>query len=399
MSVIAWCQLVCIWKPAPIADEVFHLTAVSEIAAGRWPAPGYLSMLPTYHLVAALPARWLGSSLLLLRSFNLLLAVAALLLLDRTIRRLDAPRESLLLVAWNPLLFPFWTLAYTESAMLLTLVAGVYFHVRGRRLAAVAALLASCFVRQSGLIWLLFIAAWDAADAIAAHPSRGQRRSPLAAIVIRVTWPYLAAAVGFLTFIRTQGGFSLGAWQFGSGRPNIAQYYCFGLAIALLWAPLWIAFLAGPFGLELRNSFRRPLVLAALLGGVGILEMGFSNPHGWNGDPHYLRNRLLIALSTSVPLRFLIAAILAAFVPIVVVWTRRQPRHAMLTATWAVTALYLAPHSLVDPRYYVPPLLLLGGFATYSRGMGRMLAAWNFVLSAAIGAYVLACGGQTGGVL
>lgn len=398
-SIGAFFALLCLWKPEPVADEVFHLTAVREIVAGRWPAPGYLSMLPSYHLAASVPARWLGASLTLLRTFNLGLALLALLLIDRVARRLDAPPASVLLVAWNPLLFPFWTLAYTESAVLLTLAAGVYFHLRRWRLAAVTALLAACFVRQSSLIWLLFVAAWDAADAISSDASRRRDGTRLVAVVLRETWPHMLAAAGFLGFIHSQGGFSLGAWQFASGMPNVAQYYLFALAIAVVWAPAWMAHVAGPHGLEWRRSLRNPLVLAALLGAVGILEMSYANPHGWNGDPGYLRNRLLILMSESMLARYLVAAIIAAALPIAVSWTLRQPRRAMLAATSAVALVYLAPHSLVDPRYYAAPMLFLTWFSRLTPSVLHMLTIWNGAWSAVLTGYVLVHGSRLGGVL
>jgi hypothetical protein len=56
---------------------------------------------------------------------------------------------------------------------------------------------------------------------------------------------------------------------------------------------------------------------------------------------------------------------------------------------WAVALLYVAPHWLVDPRYYVVPAVLLTLLLPLNLAQLRRLAAWYALLAVIAGIFVL----------
>ena len=158
-------MVVTVRLPHTLGDEMYHVPAIQALARGA-PLPRELPMFPTYHWLAALPARWFGTELWMLRLFQGAVAVAAFLLYQALfrLRYPEAGGDRLLLLAWNPLVFPFFVLVYTDVAALTALLAGVYFQLRGRHLLAAGTLLLACLLRQSNLLWIVFLAAWRIAD-------------------------------------------------------------------------------------------------------------------------------------------------------------------------------------------------------------------------------------------
>jgi len=87
LSVLLWYVVLLSARPALMGDEGYHVPAIRALARelpplrallrGDWGPGRILQMPPTYHLLASLPARLVGSDLWMLRGFNVLLAVAS----------------------------------------------------------------------------------------------------------------------------------------------------------------------------------------------------------------------------------------------------------------------------------------------------------------------------------
>jgi hypothetical protein len=133
-------------------------------------------MPPTYHLLASLPARLVGSDLWMLRGFNVLLAVASIVLQHTAARAYHANYgpSHLLRYAWNPLLLPLWALVYTDLAALVGILLALHFQVR-RRLTWAAVAGAVSFDNPT---WYGWRSSWPGDCARSGARARPRRREP-----------------------------------------------------------------------------------------------------------------------------------------------------------------------------------------------------------------------------
>ena len=382
----AWFVLLTIARPGLVGDEVYHVPAIRALADGDWGPARILPMPPTYHLLAALCARLVGDELWILRAFNALLSGLTLAIFGWAAARHDpdGAAHRLWRLAWNPLVGPLWVLAYTDAAALLGLAFALAFFARRQHTWAAGGLLLAGLIRQSNILWLAAFAALTGVN------PRGDRSAGphgrLTELAKRL-WPYalaLAAAAVILTHAAPTGPPLIE----NQPRFNPAQFYLFGLTGAVLIAPAWLPAAAALWRRWLERAFLRPWLCAAAIAAVGLLELAFSNPHPWNVDLNYLRNWPLLAMTKYVAARYLAAVLLVAFVPTVVTLAWTGPQRTALAVVAGAVLVFLAAHYLVDPRYYIVPVVLLDFWSTPAARRARRLTIWYVLLSAALAAFM-----------
>src|SRR5262249_55834369 len=121
--------------------------------------------------------------------------------------------------------------------------------------------------------------------------------------------PYVATGVVVMCALWSMRGQLVGSQQSNRIRFNPAQMYLYAICLAVLWGPLWIEELARMWRPTLARALMRSWGgggiigrswgAAAIIGGIAALCLLFDNPHPWNADPDYLRNRLLVGMQTS----------------------------------------------------------------------------------------------------
>jgi hypothetical protein len=400
-AVVIWFAVLLWVNPRPIADERIHWQVITDLLQDRWPHPGQIPMFPAFHLLGAAAVRLFGESLLVVRSLNALITLAALLLVygAARVRHAEAAGTVLLLWAWNPLYFPYCVLAYTEPASLLALGGALWFHVRKRTLWAAVALLAACFVRQSNIVWVAFFAVWELAHQLDA--GRTDSASGLAALdrtALRRLWPYVVA-------VALLGGLLIPSWSWlslptGDNRlgVNAAQFHLFGFAIAVLWAPLWIQHARELWSRKLGPALTRAWICAAVIAAVAALAMSFDNPHPWNANPNYLHDRFLVLLYTSAVVRYAVAALIVAAVLLLIDHAWSGPDRYTLLTVWGFALLFLLPHWLVDHRYYILPIMFIHFCTRYRPQQVVPLCVWSLALSVLTAGYVALYGGPYSGL-
>lgn len=401
----AWYVVVVFTRPTWVGDEYHHVPAIRGIVTGDWTSARGLPMAPTYHVLVALLARVLGTELWALRLVNPLLGIATLVFMYTAIRARcpAAGAHTLLRFALNPLLLPLWVFVYTDVAALLGVVAALNFYVRGRHLSAAAALFVACLVRQSNVVWALLFAGLAVLDLWRAdgRPAAGWRtawRNLRLHSAARVVWPYALAFVLGVVWLVLCARATLTYKLENRPQANIAQFYVLFLTAALLWAPLWLAHLARVWSRSFTAALERPWTCAAVIAAVGALELLFDNPHPWNLDRHYLRNWPLYAMTYSLAARYLLALCIVAFVVTYVHATWRSPARGTLAVVWIFSLLFLLPHFLVDPRYYIVPLVLLDFFTPYTPAQARHLSIWYLLLTLLVGVWIVVQPGDWSGV-
>ncbi|MEP0848483.1 MAG: hypothetical protein HRF50_16880 [Phycisphaerae bacterium] len=403
-SVVGWYAALAVVNPVRIADERIHFGLVEEILQGEALSTNLIPMLPAYHYAIAGATWLLGGSLNAARAVNAAVALVGVLLLHACTAGRPAGQRGMqaLLYAWNPILLPLCAMVYTEGAATVAIVGAVLAALRGRHGWAALALAVACVVRQSNILWAAFFVGWRMLDG-AGVGEGGRLRDLLtldvrsAAQAARSAWPYGLVVAGAAVFFAIIGGVTVGPAHDNRPRFNPAQFYLFASVVVVLWAPLLARELVRHWPAILVR-LRWGGICAGFIAAAGTLEMLYVNPHPWNGDPAYLRNRLLVALHTSLPLRAGAATVFAAAGPLLLWVTRAQPQRALLALVWASGALFLLPHWLAEMRYYIVPIALLHLFANYRTRIGWTLVAWQGALSAAICTFIALYGTPHGGL-
>jgi hypothetical protein len=126
--------------------------------------------------------------------------------------------------------------------------------------------------------------------------------------------------------------------------------------------------------------------------------MNFDNPHPWNANPNYLHDRLLVMLYTSGAVRYLVAALIVATVPLLVDHVWNSADRYTLVAVWGFALLYVLPHWLVDHRYYILPIMFIHFCTRYRAEEGRLLCAWSLIWSVLAAGYLVLYGERYSGL-
>lgn len=401
-TLVVFVVVVSLVNPYPIADEdTYHFPAIKQFYDGNWSLPSSLPMLPTYHAAAAWVAKLFVPRLYVLRGFSAAMGIAAVWLMVGIARRLRCthPDDAVLHFAWQPVMFPFWGLVYTEAASMLSLLAAVYWHLGRRYYLSAAALAVACLVRQSNVVWVVFLALWlvrqDGSSGVPTASFTWARARRLAGHLA-----ILAVAAGGLIF--GAGQLTVAAVEANRPRFNPAQLYLFALFVLGLGAPVWM--LHGRPALRAVLAFARSKrrdaamrLVAAVLAAL-LLIAGFENPHPWNWDISFLRNWPLVAMGRIPVVRVCTAVLLVLWIPVLAQFWRRHPPGSHLLLALVFSLLYILAHPLAEPRYYIVPFYFLNLFASYTRQEARLLTVWYGVLSAAVAAYVCIAGRADGGI-
>lgn len=397
-------------NPEPIADEGGqHLHAIAQFYAGDWTLPDHLPMLPTYHALGAILWRASGPHLVVLRAFSAGMAILAILVFGAITAGRDGGLRghAILHFCWLPILFPFLAMVYTEAMAMLGLVSAVYMHVRRRFLLSAAMLLFTCFVRQSNAIWVAFLALWAVSNVCQRSTFPGARASVSAVgkrvrTALRAVCGHAVVLGLFVAFFVYNRGATAVAVEANRPRVNVAQFYLFALFVVLLWLPVWLLRLRYDVRALLRWAVAHP---ALALAGFGLavalvctLANGFANPHPWNKNTEYIRNLPLIAMSESLRTRLAVGALIVVLAPVVIRFTVEQANRRLLGMLWAFSVVYLLPHSLAEPRYYIIPAFFINLLTRYTPAQARCLTVWYLVASTAIAAFVCLRGHAGGGI-
>jgi hypothetical protein len=349
------------------------------------------------HLLIAAILRITGPSLLAARAVSAALTICSILVFHAAVRvrQPDAAGSQTLLMAWNPLFLPYCVLVYTEPASMLAIVLGLYLHVRRCTILAAAALLVACLIRQSNIAWAALMAIWLLIESGEAgpRPTRAAIRKWLAR-----AWPYLTLMALFVGACIIWPSRLLAPSSDNRAGFNPAQFYLFCFVSAIVFLPLWLEKLRRGWNDLFAPRLARAGVCAALVAAVGALVMLYSNPHHWNGNPNYLHDRFLVLLNTSASIRAVVSTLIVVAAVTLFAFVRQTEHRAMLSAAWIFALLFLAPHGLVDHRYYIFPLLFINFFSRCTPPQRRRLCAWHLMLASATAAYTLAYGGPESGL-
>ena len=369
LTVAVWLAALTLWGRGLIIDEWIHLRAIEYLAGGGQGLPSNLAMFPGYHWLMVWPHRWFGSYLVALRGVNLGFSLLALWAYTGALQasgRYEARRFWRFL--FLPILFPYLALVYTESASLAGMAGVLCLHMRGRHVLAAGLLLIAVLIRQSNLAWAVLFLGWIV---VGSSSSGITRRSLL--LGLRRGWPYLAVLAGGALFLAVRGPVASVRSELAAGV-NPAQAVVFGLCLGLFTVPLWLSRRAWAGAM-------RGITVGSWAAVSLLLAWSYRNPHPFNQVADLWRNRVLHVMDESAAARWVLCVVAGGVLTGLGRWIAAQPRRGMLLV-WAATSLvYLLPHALVEPRYYILPLVFLGFLADMPARRERLLAVWLAVLT------------------
>lgn len=391
---VAWLLIFNQCRPDYLVDEAGHLGNIYHFLEGKPGWPEQMPMLPGYHFIVAglwqlhLPLRLLTLARLV-STLCALIALAGFALAWRRFHAAPAGPATLLLALF-PLLQPFTGLAYTDVPALAFVLLAWSSHLAGRGFSSALLLLAAAGIRQTSLVWAAFIVGWET---LSAFPSgAGGGRAFAGRLWPRVRWALLPLALAGGAFLLA-GRLTVGL---GHGNPvtfNPAQIHFAGLLLLLLGLPLWLRGLrAAPAWLRdaaRRHPGRTAAGVALALAAAALLGATYVNAHAWNRDLFWegcsftlLRNWPLVALERYPILRFASGLNVAALGVGLCVVLRRQPHGGAIALALLAGAAPAAISGLVEPRYFLPPLIFALFFVRLDARATVALGAWWAALSA-----------------
>ncbi len=394
---ILWYAAFNLLLPTKFGDENANQNAISGIVNGDWSFTQVLAVIPGYHWAVAQASKAWGPSLLYTRTLTCLLSVAMLWVYYDLAQR-DKPAQSdhaVIALALLPIIFPYSAAAYTDVPSVALVLAGLLALSRRHFVWSALMVLLSCYLRQSNLVWMgLFpvIAAWQLWQEMRADPikDRLSARDFLVHIIIARLYPFFVAAAFFIaSFFLVSQSLIWGHVPANRPRPNLGNLFAITFYALLLWAPIWLPRAGADLSWLGRWAVRHVApALVAVVGALGVgaaLFFGYDNFHPWNQSFGFLTNIPLVFMQELAWVRVLgIVAVWWAVLAFGRIWWEQSHRVELLLVL-GFFIIFMLPHALVDPRYYMVPFALINLFWVYPAERTRALLFWWAALSVFIG--------------
>ncbi|GAA5982340.1 hypothetical protein JCM10908_006604 [Rhodotorula pacifica] len=404
--------------PEPYMDEIFHVTQAQAYCRGDrryWdPAlttPPGLYLLPALlsHLQRQLPFLERlapdACSVPALRAFNLLLSFSLPFLYSSLLSLLHtSPRRKPTSYAWEGLviaLFPvlgWWAwMYYTDLASVLAVLVSWRYALQRRYAFSAAAGAVSLLFRQTNIVWLAFIAG-QAAIARLRFASAGTGVSrlhdpllqkarlghlvvvPMSVILaalrnfpalLPVLASYLPVFAAALAFVRWNGGIVLGDKANHVPTLHLAQVWYFLAFAAAFFAPQVLG--VRPVMRALVGSVRTPgrllgsvLALSTIL--YAIHHYTVAHPFLLADNRHYAFYLWRRVINVHPYARYGLAP--GYFVAARLLWIQLAGAGTMRLSTLLLftgaTCAVLIPTPLLEPRYFLTPMLILRLYLSFS---------------------------------
>jgi alpha-1,2-glucosyltransferase len=346
-------------------DETFHYPQIRNFLEFNFHLSPSVAMLPGYHIAICVIAWVFGAqsvaSIRLISFCIAILSMAVFHVLARHLRKQDASSKTLQYVFF-PLLYPFFFVIYTEAMSILLVCIATYLTLRKRYYVAGLVGILSCFVRQDNILWVGFMFLLLVNDVLCAGNTnpvrRASKRPGIDIEAIRTIAVngivYLAAFMLFAAFVFVNRGVAVdGVDAHRLSKIHLGNVYFLLFTFFFMFLPMNLANAPKIVALVRRHK----LVSIYILGLFILFLATFTIDHPYNTEPWaqwFLSNRILTYFKQDLPRKALF------FLPIMysvlsLLTTDLYERKYYLI--FPLSILFLAPHWMVDPRYYVIPFV------------------------------------------
>jgi len=362
-----------------LTDEYAHFMTISELASGHIASDTFSrnAQIPTYYYLMSIfkrinPNLEIGD----LRAIQAIMSFITLVfvyLIAKEIDKNNAIIKTLQVLAF-PLMHIFLVLVYNESLTLLFTLASFYFVLKKQYVWSWFAVLVSVSLRQNNVIWILFLIIYQWQDLKSDHFLKETILQ-----FIKQTWGYMFSIIFVGIFLLINKG------------PALADAHANPLAIHVE-NPLFLLLLLPTLFLPLfvysnkkiaKIIIKKPQILIIVLLSLFCYWNLFKAENFFNSE-HYLfhlRNKVLHHMLTTSLHKIIY------FIPIIlgIIWLFVQKildkRHY---AIYVFSIVYLALLWLVEPRYYIIPMVFFILFRKVDNTKIETIQLLYFAILAAI---------------
>lgn len=349
-------------------DEIFHYSQIKNFLNGNIALEPYLTVLPGFHFLLAIPAKISGlNSLAALRFYNFLLGLISILLFHKISSHIDHNASGIKtgIFIFLPILFPYRYLLYTENLSILMILLAYWFHLKQHSaLSGISAFIA-LFIRQSNVIWLLYL--------LSHSIIRDKKKINI--FTFKKYFFHLAGLMFFAIFLIANKGITLGITK-------TDHQFTFALGNIFLFLFLYFIFFF-PFILAQIKLIFRLIINLKVLSGIAVFVtvniLTFKIIHPWNMSPDYLRNLLLINLEQNLLFKLMFfAAVSISIVSLFLIKMHNKSNFLF----FPIAVVSLSSHALIEPRYTILPFtILLLSWKSNEKVLLQKILAICFILS------------------
>ena len=388
-----------------IGDEDVHRFQMNLFVQGQYELFEHVTVLPLYHWVVAMLAKWTGlTSLSGFRLIHMVFAagvIPAFYLLCRALYPQQAATRTLQFM-FIPLLFPLFFVTYTDLPALMFTLLMLERTLRQKYLWAAVFALVAVAMRQPNIVWAGFAGGLIALQ-VAREMSVGLRpglrhglRNGLSggepgvmapgcmlAVLGRAKYLLLVLLL-FVGLVAWNGGVALGDVEQHPVSLNLSNlYFCLMVAF-VLFLPFNLGQL-GNIGRLLRSHW---WLLPVLFACFAVYFYTYEHPHKYNSPElefyrhnvfiHYTSDFTTIRVLAFIPMAWMVLSYVTA--------ARASDYSAEMVLMLPFVVLSVVPLPLIEPRYYLVAFSL---FLAFRPGVSVASTVITLVYYVAVSAYVL----------
>ena len=338
-----------------IQDEYFHFNQISRYLAGDYSLNPAMTTLPGYHILVAAILKIIHSdSLANARLITFVLNLSSIAAFYLTVNLLDRKSAVIktLQFSFFPLVFPYFSLVYTDIFSISMVLFSFYFIlIRRYNLSGIMGI-ASLLVRQNNVIWLVFFL-------ISSYIRENGNNFHLINIFkhLKKSWLLASAVVTFVVFAVIHKGFSLGVQEmFPVKLFNMGNIYLLLFIFFVLFLPENILRLK-KISWNLKG-WRNFLILAGA--GFIFFMKTMVNTHPFNQTWWFIHNYLIILFNSTLHWKIIYYLVIITSLVILKSTELIQKGFVIL---YPLVVLSLLPFWMVEYRYYMIPFTLFILFA------------------------------------
>lgn len=357
-------------------DENIHSWQIQQFLSGNFKHHPNLTTLPGYHYLMYFFSKVFGiTSISGMRYITFSFGILAFLFFYFSAKKIspDNAHMKTLQFFFLPILFQYSFLVYTDVTSLFFVLAAFFFAIKKHNNISFIFIFASIFMRQTNIIWLLFIF-------IAIYFINYGYAFDKTKIVqhCKKNILYIAGITAFIAFIFFNKGFALGDKEMHPWFSfHLGNIYIILIAFFFLFLPLNIynfskifSFI-NPVRKRLSNGVKKkPIILGVLFIFFLVYIFTSTYSHYYNQEKYvfYIKNVLLVFLNKYTIMKMLFFLLIAYSILSLAVTKLHEKWQYLI---YPATILLLLPSSLIEHRYYIIPFSLFILFKQkQSRGRG-----------------------------
>lgn len=338
--------------PEPFMDEIFHVRQTHEYFKGNWNKwDPMITTPPGLYIVSVLLLKAFKCEfdVKFLRLLNVFVGVGIFLLVKAIsgYRRATFSNERALLVVLLPNLFIFFGLYYTDAGSVLLCLAAYYAVITKRTRLFLLAAIASLLFRQTNIIW---VALFSVADQICKEVDGSITKLWKKRSLYKLDSVLSIFLIGIFAIgvVLNGGSIALGDKHSHTASLHLAQFFYCNTTIALFFWPL--LFIRRP-----ETSRALPFLLVCILAFIAVRFGTIAHPYLLADNRHWTNFIWRRALKHKI-FRYLLVPVHALAILSIsdclihrgIVW---------LLGYFVTCAIVLIPSPLIEPRYYILPMI------------------------------------------